>query len=114
MDGFYYLSFVVDLAHIYTLVGKYEDACDQLEHLLSNPSWISTPFLGMDPRWGALREHPRFRTLIERYAPAADTETSPTRDRARAERTDDHHEGSSRSLPGDNARSAPTEEKTVS
>jgi tetratricopeptide (TPR) repeat protein len=67
MDGFYYLPYVVDLAHIYTILGENEAALDQIEYLLSNPSWISAPFLEMDPRWDPLRDDPRFQTLLEKY-----------------------------------------------
>ena len=67
MDGFYYLPYVVDLAHIYTIVGDDEAALDQIEYLLTNPSWISAPWLEMDPRWDPLRDHPRFQALLEEY-----------------------------------------------
>ena len=67
MDGFYYLPYVVDLAHIYTIVGEDEAALDQIEYLLTNPSWISAPFLEKDPRWDPLRDHPRFQALLEKY-----------------------------------------------
>jgi serine/threonine-protein kinase len=66
-DGFYYLPYVIDLAHIYTILGDNDAALEQLEFLLSNPSWISSPFLRMDPRWDPLREDPRFRALLEKY-----------------------------------------------
>jgi len=68
MDGYYYLPYAVDLAHIYTIVGEDEAALDQIEHLLSNPSWISAPWLEMDPRWNPLRDNPRFQALLEEYA----------------------------------------------
>jgi len=67
VDGFYYLPFVVDLAHIYTIVGEDEAALDEIEELLSNPSWISTSWLEMDPRWDPLRDHRRFQALLETY-----------------------------------------------
>ncbi len=67
MDGFYYLPYVVDLAHIYTIVGENEAALDQIEYLLTNPSWISAPFLRMDPRWNRLRDDPRFQALLEEH-----------------------------------------------
>jgi TolB-like protein/tetratricopeptide (TPR) repeat protein len=66
-DGFYYLPYVVDLAHIYTILGENEAALERLEHLLSNPSYISPPFLRMDPRWDPLRDDPRFQALLEKY-----------------------------------------------
>jgi TolB-like protein len=64
-DGFYYLPFVIDLAHIYTILGEYDLALDQVEHLLTNPSWITAAFLEMDPRWEPLRNLPRYQQLIE-------------------------------------------------
>ena len=67
MDGLYYLPFVIDLAHIYTMVGDHDQALKQIEYLLSNPSWISVPYLEMDPRWNPLREDPRFQEILEKY-----------------------------------------------
>ncbi len=67
MDGFYYLPYAIDLAHIFTILGDSETALEQLENLLTNPSWISAPFLRMDPRWDPLRQDPRFQALLEQY-----------------------------------------------
>jgi serine/threonine-protein kinase len=66
-DGFYYLPYVIDLAHIYTILGDNEAALERLEHLLSNPSYFSAPFLRMDPRWNSLSDDPRFQALLEKY-----------------------------------------------
>lgn len=55
------------LAHIYTMVGEYEDAVDQIEYLLSIPSRLSVACLRLDPRWDPLRDHPRFQKLLEKY-----------------------------------------------
>jgi tetratricopeptide (TPR) repeat protein len=66
-DGFYYLPYVIDLAHIYTILGDNEAALEQLEYLLTNPSWISSPFLRMDPRWDPLRDDPRFQELLKNH-----------------------------------------------
>jgi serine/threonine-protein kinase len=66
-DAFYYLAFAIDLAHIYTILGDNEAALEQLEHLLSNPSFYSAPFLRMDPRWDPLRDDPAFQALLEKY-----------------------------------------------
>jgi serine/threonine-protein kinase len=54
-----------DLARIYTMVGEYDAAIDQLESLLAVPSPLSVPLLGMDPTWNPLRDQPRFRGLLE-------------------------------------------------
>ena len=66
-DGFYYLPYVIDLAHIYTILGDNGKALERLEHLLANPSYISAPFLRMDPRWDPLEDDPRFQALLEKY-----------------------------------------------
>ncbi len=55
------------LAVIYTYTGEYEQAIDQLELLLNMPSWISVPYLRIDPTWDPLRDDPRFKALIEKY-----------------------------------------------
>jgi serine/threonine-protein kinase len=55
------------LAQIHTLVGDYEAAIDGLDYLLSIPSWVSVPYLRLDPMWDPLRDHPRFQALLETY-----------------------------------------------
>ena len=54
-----------DLAFIYMLVGEHAAALDQIEYLLSIPSWFSVPLLRLDPRWDPLRDYPRFQALLE-------------------------------------------------
>ena len=66
-DGYYYLPYVVDLAHIYTILGDNEEALEQLENLLANPSYVSAPLIRMDPRWDRLADDPRFQALLEKY-----------------------------------------------
>jgi len=53
-----------NLARIYVMVGEYDAAIDQLEYLVSIPSWISVPSLRVDPTWAPLRNHPRFKKLV--------------------------------------------------
>ncbi|MGD8536822.1 MAG: tetratricopeptide repeat protein, partial [Candidatus Aminicenantes bacterium] len=62
--------YVNSLAMIYTVVGEYEEAVSQLEYLMSIPSGdiVSIPLLRLDPVWDPLREHPRFKRLLEKYA----------------------------------------------
>jgi TolB-like protein len=67
-DGFYYLPYVIDLAHIHTILGDDEAALERLDYLLSNPSYLSPPYLRMDPRWDPLRDNPRFHALLQKYA----------------------------------------------
>ena len=54
-----------DLARIYVMVGEYDEAINQLEYLLSIPGPFSIPLLQLDPAWDPLRNHPRFKKLIE-------------------------------------------------
>ena len=66
-DGYYYLPYVLDLAHIYTILGDNQGALERLEYLLSNPSYFSASYLRMDPRWDPLQDNPRFQALLEEY-----------------------------------------------
>jgi serine/threonine protein kinase/Flp pilus assembly protein TadD len=54
-----------DLAIIYTMVGEYDAAIDQIEYLLSVPGESSISLLRCYPTWDPLRNHPRFKKLIE-------------------------------------------------
>ncbi len=56
---------VKDLARIYVMVGEFDAAIDQLEFLLSKPVDMSIPLLRLGPAWDPLRDHPRFKKLIE-------------------------------------------------
>jgi eukaryotic-like serine/threonine-protein kinase len=64
LDGPYRVR---DLARIYVMVGEHEAAQDQLEALFALPGGnpLSAPLLRVDPVWAPLREHPRFRRLVE-------------------------------------------------
>jgi len=63
--------YLQNLAKIYTLIGRHEEAIDQLEYLISLPQaeylWqlISVPQLRLDPQWDNLRDYPRFKRLLE-------------------------------------------------
>jgi tetratricopeptide (TPR) repeat protein len=56
---------VEDLARIYVMVGEFDAAIDKLEFLLSRPGQTSIHLLRLDPAWAPLRNHPRFKKLIE-------------------------------------------------
>jgi serine/threonine-protein kinase len=56
---------VWDLAEIYVRCGRYESAIDQIETVLSMPSYQSVGLLRVDPIWDPLRSNPRFRRLVE-------------------------------------------------
>ena len=53
------------LATIYVMIGDFDAAVNQLEDLLSRPGEMSIPLLRLDPAWDPLRNHPRFKKLIE-------------------------------------------------
>jgi len=59
---------VHDLALIYTRLGERDEALDQIDLLLSIPSKFSVTILEIDPRWDGLRDHPRYREIIEEYS----------------------------------------------
>jgi TolB-like protein/Flp pilus assembly protein TadD/predicted Ser/Thr protein kinase len=67
-DAVYGVPYVFDLATIYTLTGEYDKAIEQLELLFSIPSFVSVPWIRMDPRWDSLRGLPRFQELMNKYS----------------------------------------------
>jgi len=56
---------VEDLARIYVMVGEHDKTIDQLKDLLSIPGQLSIPLLRLDPTWDPLRNHTRFKKLLE-------------------------------------------------
>ncbi len=63
----YGLEHVIDLAHIYALVGDPEKSVAQLDLVLSRAGWVTAPWLRMDPRWRPLRGNPSFEALLAKY-----------------------------------------------
>jgi len=57
---------VTDMARIYTILGEYDAAMDQLEYLMSIPCMLSVAMLQLDQRWEPLRDNPRFQALIQK------------------------------------------------
>jgi tetratricopeptide (TPR) repeat protein len=57
-----------DLALIYVMIGKYDDAIKQIKYLLSIPGLLTTKILELDPRWAPLRNLPEFKKMIESYS----------------------------------------------
>jgi serine/threonine-protein kinase len=55
------LSFMPE---IYVMCGEHEAAIDQLEILLSVPSWTTSAWLRADPIWDPVRDNARFRALM--------------------------------------------------
>ncbi|MBI3871666.1 MAG: protein kinase [candidate division Zixibacteria bacterium] len=69
-DAFNGAFVVYDLAGIYTMVGRYDDAIDQLELLLRIPAPFSAHFFRLDPAFVPLRSNPRFQQLIQAAPPS--------------------------------------------
>ena len=57
-----------DLAKIYTLVGEYEKALDNIEYLLDRPTKLTVHLLRLHPIWEPLRANPRFKKILEKYS----------------------------------------------
>jgi serine/threonine-protein kinase len=57
-----------DLALIYVMVGKYDEAIKQIKYLLSIPGLLSTKILELDPRWAPLRNRSEFKKMMESYS----------------------------------------------
>ena len=55
------------MAQIYTIVGEYELAIDELEFALSIPAWCSSVYLMADPLFAPLYDNQRFKVLINEY-----------------------------------------------
>lgn len=58
---------VLDLARVETMLGKYDAALEGLDSVLSIPANFSVALLELDPVWDPLRDHPRYRSLVEKY-----------------------------------------------
>jgi serine/threonine-protein kinase len=55
-------------AQILAQVGDYNAALDEIEKLLNGPSWLSVHTLRLDPLWDPIRDNPRFKALLVKYA----------------------------------------------
>jgi tetratricopeptide (TPR) repeat protein len=67
-DAFQGPGSVITLAQIYTMTGEFDQALDQLDYLLSIPSWFSIRALQLEPVWDPLRSHPRYPQLIKKFS----------------------------------------------
>jgi len=55
-------------ARILAQAGDAEATLDEIARLLAEPSWLSVHTLRLDPCWDPIREHPRFKALLAKYA----------------------------------------------
>jgi serine/threonine protein kinase/Flp pilus assembly protein TadD len=65
-DGGRVQSRYEDLARIFVMIGDFDAAIDKLEFLLNMDGDLSISLLRLDPAWDPLRDHPRFKKLIEK------------------------------------------------
>lgn len=56
------------VAQIYVRVGEHDAAIDLIETLFSIPSIMSVSFLKIDSIWDPLRDHPRYKRLVEQHS----------------------------------------------
>ncbi|HMA39053.1 MAG TPA: protein kinase [Gemmatimonadales bacterium] len=57
-----------DRARILAGAGDGDAALDEIERLLTRPSFLSVHTLRLDPRWDPIRSDPRFQALLVKYA----------------------------------------------
>ena len=58
---------VMVMAKIYTIVGEYELAIDELTYSLSIEGWSTPISLKADPIFAPLQDNPRFQALLKEY-----------------------------------------------
>ncbi len=61
-------------AHILAQAGDSQGALDEIERLLTGPSYLSVPKLKLDPLWDPLRGNPQFRALLAKEARTPSTQ----------------------------------------
>jgi tetratricopeptide (TPR) repeat protein len=55
-------------ARILAGTGQTDAALEEIERLLTKPSWLSVHKLRLDPAWDPIRSDPRFQALLVKYA----------------------------------------------
>ncbi len=66
-DALHGPTHVEELARIYTQVGEYDKALEQLDRLFSIPTWYTPGWITIDPNYDALRDHPRYEEVLGKY-----------------------------------------------
>jgi tetratricopeptide (TPR) repeat protein len=57
-----------DRARILAQIGDADASMDEIERLLNTPSWLTVHTLRLDPLWDPIRDLPRFKGLLTKYA----------------------------------------------
>jgi adenylate cyclase len=55
---------IYNVACVYAIIGSADEALDLLEQVIAR-GFGHRPWVEQDPDWRSLREHPRFRKLLE-------------------------------------------------
>ena len=55
------------MAQVDVIIGRYDDAINELETLLSIQSWWTTTYILADPYFEPLHKIPRFNSMIKKY-----------------------------------------------
>jgi serine/threonine-protein kinase len=67
-DAFVGPHCLTNLAEVYCRVGEYDKALDEIDHLLSIPSWFSVHELKISPWYDPVRNLPRYKQIVEKYS----------------------------------------------
>jgi serine/threonine-protein kinase len=67
-DAFVGPQCLINLAEVYCRVGEYDKALDEIDHLLSIPSFFSVHELKLSPWYDPLRNLPRYKQIVEKYS----------------------------------------------
>ena len=59
---------MVNLAEIYTMLGRYDDAISKVEYALRNPSVFSIKQMQIDPVWKPLLIRTQFKNILKEYS----------------------------------------------
>lgn len=67
LDAWFGTNPELAMLDIYIFLGKYNLALEKIERLLSIPSDLGLGWLLVDPKYEGIRDHPRFKKLVEKY-----------------------------------------------
>jgi tetratricopeptide (TPR) repeat protein len=63
-DAYFGPYIALQLARVYMIAGRHDDAVARLEELIRIPNNLSAGWLRVDPTWDPLRKHPGFQKLV--------------------------------------------------
>ncbi len=67
VDKFMAPGYIIDMAEIYTILGDYDQALNEIEEVLAMPFSFSAKSLALNPSWDPLRSHPRYKQIVTKY-----------------------------------------------